>query len=144
MNALTVSLVLRAPRAKVFSYLSIAENLPRWAGDTVQEVQVVDGEHWVTSPAGRMLLKVHADEKTGVVDLLLGPWERTHPLLTRVVELPGDNSLLLVTIVQTPATSPLEFGRQYSALQQQMERLRTTLEEEQWQTFYYEDRTGRS
>lgn len=117
MNSQTHTLVLNAPREKVFNYLSNAENLPKWAVEFCQKVERRGGQWWVTTPDGPMLFRIDADAKTGVLDMSVGPTADQMQLApARVVGLPDGSSLFLFTAIQYPGTSDEVFATQCTAL----------------------------
>src|SRR5262245_60340175 len=70
-RTLTHSLVLNAPKAKVFEFLSKEENLPKWAVVFCRTIEKRDDRWWVKTPQGEMLFRIEADAKTGVLDMFV-------------------------------------------------------------------------
>ena len=127
MKSRTATVVLSAPKEKVFSYLSNIENLPEWATEFCQELKVVDGKHKVVTPMGEMFSDIHADERTGVIDMLAGSTEdKMDAFPTRVVELP-EGSVYLFTLFQTPDMPDEAFQGQFESLQREFENIKRIL-----------------
>jgi hypothetical protein len=117
MNTRTASLVVREPKEKVFAYLSQVEHLPEWATDFCRALKVVDGKYKVVSPMGELFFRIHADERSGVIDMFAGPGEDQLAIFpTRVVALPDGSSAFIMTMFQWPEMTDQEFGGQYEAL----------------------------
>jgi hypothetical protein len=117
MKSRTVTTVLPAPKAQVFGYLSEIENLPLWATDFARELKVVDGRHKVVNGLGEFFLRIEADERTGVIDMLAGPTETEMALFpTRVVGLPDGRSAFTFTMFQVPGSSDELFESQHASL----------------------------
>ncbi|MCI0465284.1 MAG: hypothetical protein L0Z62_50825 [Gemmataceae bacterium] len=120
MQVRTHSLILDAPQAEAFAFLADVHNLPRWATEFCQELEFENGRTWVTSPGGRLLFQIEADERTGVIDLRAGPSENlltTWP--TRVCRLPDGRSVFLFTAIQPPGMSNAEFDGQCQGLERE-------------------------
>lgn len=126
MNSISGSIVIAAPKNKVFAYLANIENVPKWATAFALEVKVVDGKHKVTTPMGEMFLRIDADEKTGVLDTFRGPTEdqMVMGLSGRVVELPGDSSLLIFAVARPPGMSDEQFEEMSQHLLQELENIK--------------------
>ena len=74
MKSRTVTMVSPAPKAQVFGYLSRSRTSLS-ATDFAKELKVVDGRHKVVNGLGEFFLRIEADERTGVIDMLAGPTE---------------------------------------------------------------------
>ena len=124
MKTQTVTAVLPAPRERVFAYLAEIENLPGWATEFARELKVVDGRHKVVNGLGEFFFEIHADERTGVIDMLAGPTEDGLALFpTRVVPLGPEASAFMFTMFQGPGQSDELFESQYASLQREFENI---------------------
>jgi hypothetical protein len=125
VNHRTVTVVLPAPAAEVFAYLSNIENVPEWATDFARELKIVDGSHKVINGLGEFFFRIDADERTGVIDMYAGPTKDEMALFpTRVVGLPGERSAFTFTMFQAP-DAPFElFEGQYWSLLGEMDNIR--------------------
>jgi Uncharacterized protein conserved in bacteria len=102
MKSRTFSLHVAADRDTVFAFLASLENLSLWAVESLGELTRDRSGARANTPLGRRHVALCADERTGVIDLLLGekPDEMTlHPL--RVISRPH-GALLTMTLVQAP------------------------------------------
>ena len=102
MKSRTLTLNVAAGRDTVFAFLSRIENLPQWASESLGEVEREAFGWRAATPLGDRHLALCADERTGVIDLLLGEKsdEMTlHPL--RVISQPH-GALVTMTLVQAP------------------------------------------
>jgi hypothetical protein len=128
MNVRTLSLHLRAPKAKVFGYLADILNVPKWATEFCKKLEVENGNYWVTTGAGKILFRIVADEKTGVIDFKGGPSPsqmETWP--ARVVELPDRSCLFLFSILQGPGVSDAMLEGQCAQLTKEFANIKAAL-----------------
>jgi hypothetical protein len=129
MRIETVAAILKAPRDKVFSFLSNVENLPKWATEFCKKLENVEGRYYVTSCQGRILFEMQADPKTGVLDMAGGPTESQMTLWpARVVPLPDGNSAFLFTVIQGPGVPDDEFQDQLDSLGREMLNVKNLME----------------
>ncbi|MBI2826826.1 MAG: SRPBCC family protein [Planctomycetia bacterium] len=129
MNARTYSLTVPAPKSRVFAYLADVENLPEWATEFCQGLEVIDGEHWATTPAGKVLCRIRAHEPTGTIDYLAGPSkDQLAAWPARVVELSDEQSLFQFTVMQLPGMSDDEFAAHCAGLQKEFRNILCALE----------------
>ncbi len=102
MKSRTLTLNVAANRDTVFAFLSRIENLPQWTSEALGEVERDEFGWCACTPLGDRHLALCADERTGVIDLLLGEKrdEMTlHPL--RVISRPH-GAMVTMTLVQAP------------------------------------------
>lgn len=132
MNNKTVTAILPATKADVFSYLSAIENLPHWATEFCREVKVVNGKHKVVTcdpNAPELFVEIRADGSTGVIDILAGPTpDQLWNFPTRVVELPGGRSIYIFTMIQNPGLPDEKFEHQYHSLRREFENIQRLFE----------------
>jgi hypothetical protein len=129
MNAHTHSVTVAAPPAQAFAYLADLKNLPEWATECFQAIEVVDGQYWATTSEGKVLCRVIAHEPTGTIDYLAGPSEdQMARWPARVFELPDGQTLFQFTALQLPGMSDEEFAAQCNDLQKELQNVRHSLE----------------
>ena len=117
MRSRTVTTVLEAPKSEVFAYLADVDNLPDWATEFARELKVVDGKHKVVNGLGEFFVEFHADEETGVIDMLSGPTEEELAVFpTRVVAMGDQRSAFIFTMFQQPGQPQDLFDGQYESL----------------------------
>jgi hypothetical protein len=121
MNSNTHTLALRAPKTRVFDFLSKIENLPKWATMFCKELKVLDGGRYkVVTPQGEIFFRIDADRASGVIDMYGGPNEGQMAYWpARVVERPGAGSLFIFTAFQYPGISDQDFAMQCEGLKQE-------------------------
>jgi len=128
MNSKTVTLILNAPKSKVFSFISNIENLPKWATEFCKELKKVGDKYKVIScnpDAGELFFSIRSDQATGVVDMFAGPTaEQMSIFPTRVVELSDKASVYIFTMFQTPGMSDELFNAQYNSLTKEFGNIR--------------------
>lgn len=125
MTSRTVTTVLDAPKAEVFSYLSRIENLPDWATEFARELKYEGGRAKVVNGLGEFLFSIEADESSGVIDMYAGPHEDELGLFpTRVVELPDGTSAYTFTMFKAPGMPDELFESQHESLLREFENIR--------------------
>ncbi len=115
MKSRTLTLNVAADRDTVFAFLGPIENLSHWASESLGEVECTRSGWRAQTPLGERQLAWCADERTGVIDLLLGekPDEMTlHPL--RVIPRPR-GALVTMTLVQAPDEPDEWFERAHAS-----------------------------
>jgi hypothetical protein len=124
MKHRTVTTILPAPKERVFRYLADIANLPKWATEFARELKVVEGKHKVVNGLGEFYFEIHADDETGVIDMLAGPTEDELALFpTRVVALSGGRSAFTFTMFQAPGMPDELFESQYRSLLREFENI---------------------
>jgi hypothetical protein len=120
-----VTTIIDAPPRDVFGYLADVDNLPDWATEFARELKHVDGRHKVVNGLGEFFFELHADEATGVIDMLAGPTEDELAVFpTRVVALPDGSSAFTFTMFQPPGMPDELFESQYASLRRELENVR--------------------
>ncbi len=120
------SIEIEAPFAKVFAYVSEANNLPEW---TSAFKKVSDGRALIQTPRGsvEVALTVNSSREHGTVD-----WVMTFPdgkvarAYSRIVDVGKDHSILIFILMAPPV--PLEqlegaLGEQSQILREELSRL---------------------
>jgi Polyketide cyclase / dehydrase and lipid transport len=117
MNHHTVTTTFEAPPEEVFAYLADIGRLPEWATEFARELKVVDGRHKVVNGLGEFFVELHADEETGVIDMLAGPTEEELAVFpTRVVSMGERRSAFIFTMFEQPGQPEDLFDGQYKSL----------------------------
>ncbi|MCH8907541.1 MAG: hypothetical protein IH840_10665 [Candidatus Heimdallarchaeota archaeon] len=91
----TESIIIRSSIDKAFEYLKKEENHPTWGVNFLKDYEKTNEGHFVTTPMGRVELKIKADKETGVIDIVLG--ERPTP--TILIFFSPDETLYLFTLI---------------------------------------------
>jgi hypothetical protein len=113
----TVTTVLEAPKREVFAYLADVRNLPDWATEFARELKIVGGKYKVANGLGELFVEIHADEETGVIDMLAGPTEEELAVFpTRVIAMGDRRSAFIFTMFQQPGQPQDLFDGQYESL----------------------------
>lgn len=124
MRSESVTVVLDADRAEVFDFLSRVESMPEWATEFARELKWEDGRAKVVNGAGEFWVRIDADSKTGVIDMLSGPDPDDLALFpTRVVPLPGERSAFTFTMFQGPGMPDDVFASQHASLLRELDGL---------------------
>ncbi len=125
METKTLTLIVSAPKDRVFNYLADIKNLPRWATEFCQKLENKNGTYKVCTCQGdELYFEVHADKKTGVIDYWAGPAsDKMGVFPTRVIELPGAMTAYLFTMFQMPGVNPERFEGEYESLKREFKNL---------------------
>jgi hypothetical protein len=124
MRSRTVTTVLPVAASRVFDYMSDIENLPKWATEFARELKRENGDYKVVNNLGEFFFEIHADERTGVIDMLAGPSKDELAVFpTRAVELPGGHTAYTFTMFQGPGMPDELFESQYESLKRECENL---------------------
>lgn len=124
MRSETVTVVLDAPKAEVFDFLSRVECLPVWATEFARELKWENGTAKVVNGLGEFWFRIDADRDTGVIDMRSGPEQDVLALFpTRVVPL-GERSAFMFTMFQAPGMPDELFASQHASLLRELEGLR--------------------
>jgi len=125
MQSKTATVVLSTPKEKVFAYLANIENMPKWSTEFCKQLKTIDGKTKVVTDKGELFFQIRADEKTGVIDLIIGPTEdQMNAIPSRVVDLPGGACAYLFTLFQAPNMSDEDFEHGYRSLLREFENIR--------------------
>lgn len=91
----------------------------------MQALKTIDGKTKVVTDKGELFFQIRADEKTGVIDLIIGPTEdQMNAIPSRVVGLPGGACAYLFTLFQAPNMSDEDFEHGYRSLLREFENIR--------------------
>lgn len=106
MNSITETCVVNASQDKVFAFLSVIENLPKWSTKFVKKIIQVDGKYKALTPIGEVFIRLDINEKEGLIDIYAGPTEDTMtPAYLRIISLPDGYTVLMFTFFQYASTS---------------------------------------
>lgn len=113
----TLAAPVDAPRDDVFRFLADVENLPRWAPEFCERLQLSRGQWLAWTVEGELFIEIDAHDRSGAVDLRWGDGQSCERLLPlRVVALPGGQALVSAVFYQTPERSELAFERECELL----------------------------
>jgi len=113
----TLAAPVDLPRDQVFRYLADVENVPRWAPEFCERLQLSRGQWLAWTVEGEFFVEIEAQDRSGTIDVRWGDGrvcERLLPL--RVVTLPGGQTLVSAVFYQTPERSELAFERECELL----------------------------
>lgn len=118
----TVTVLVPASKADVFSFLSQVENLPEWATEFCEGLKREGEHHKVITSFGELFFQITADAETGVIDMFSGPTLTEMDIFPcRVVSLRDGRTAISFTFFR-PADMPSElYERQYESLLKEMD-----------------------
>lgn len=117
MQIRTVSVVVSASRDTVFNFLADIENLPKWATEFCERIELRHDGWWAYTTQGEMIVESDTDDRTGVIDLRVGPSaDELGSFPVRVFPLAPDSTLVSFTFIQKPELSDERYEGQYHSL----------------------------
>lgn len=124
MKVRTVSVRISAPADQVFHFLADVENLPRWATEFCDRVEL-EADGWVAhTQQGPLCFRIVADPGTGVIDMWSGPApDQMSVYPVRVLGMADGTALVSFTFLQSADVSDALYERQYHALLVEMQGL---------------------
>jgi hypothetical protein len=129
MNSSTHTLVVDAPRDRLFAYLADVENLPRWATGFCRRLTRAADGYRVETPQGIIHFRLEADPETGTIDMYGGPSPDAMAYWpSRVVSLTPTRSAYIFTNFQWPGVDDAAFATQCSLLSREFDNVRHAVE----------------
>ena len=108
MKIRTLSVTVPASRDTVYNFLADIENLPKWATEFCERIELRHNGWWAYTSQGEMMVESEADDHTGVIDLRVGPSVDALVMFPlRVFPLTTKRTLVSFTFIQ-PAELPDE------------------------------------
>lgn len=117
MQIRTVSVAVSASRDTVFNFLADIENLPKWATEFCERIELRHDGWWAYTTQGEMFVASDTDDRMGVIDLRVGPSSDELGLFPlRVFPLSDNRTLVTFTFIQAPELSDERYESQYHSL----------------------------
>jgi hypothetical protein len=114
MQIRTIAITVAAARDVVFNFLADIENLPKWAVDFCERIELRRDGWLAYTSQGDVMMTADADDRTGIIDLRFGSSTGQPGLfLLRVVLLAGKSTMVSFTFIQPPALSDEHYELQY-------------------------------
>lgn len=127
MNSITTQTVsIEKDYNSAFHYISNPMNQKEWAVNFIKDISKVDDKFIAVTPFGEVPLRFDSDEKTGVIDIVMG--ENGIPTPTRLVK-NGDSCEYIFTL-RKPQNMPEEVWQNVGipGLLEELETLKSILE----------------
>jgi hypothetical protein len=124
-----ISVTINRSAAPVYEFASNPENLPKWAAGLSGSIKKVN-EDWIAeAPMGRVKVKFAEQNKFGVLDhnVTLSSGVKVYNPM-RVFQ-NNDGSELVFTLYRRPDVSDQEFAEDAKAVEKDLAKLKTLLEE---------------
>ena len=124
MQIRTVTLTVSASRNTVYKFLADIENLPKWATEFCERMELRHSGWWVYTAQGEMMVEAHTDDRTGTIDLRIGPSANELDLFPlRVLSLSKKRTLLNFTFIQSPEQPDEDYEERFLSLLIEMQGL---------------------
>lgn len=131
LRSKTKTVSIEAPVEKVFSFLSDAENWPKWAIVNVLSVSPAENGWWdMNTPNGMAKLRIRSNEKLGTLDHDFIAPDAQWSVPARVVS-NGSGSLFMITFFQPPMFSDDFFDKQIILVDKELAKLKELMERAQ-------------
>lgn len=128
MSAYTSTVVIEAAPERVFEFVRVPENQPRWAVNFVRSTRPLDGDrHVMETPVGEIPYRIDADPERRVVDWILLS-EAGESVLPARVTSHARGSVFSFTITRAPGSSEEEWERGRRGLDEELQVLKGLLE----------------
>ena len=124
MKIRTLSVTVPASRDTVYNFLADIENLPKWATEFCERIELRHNGWWAYTSQGEMMVESEADDHTGVIDLRVGPSVDALVLFPlRVLPLTTKRTLVSFTFIQPSELPDEHYEKQYQSLLMEMQGL---------------------
>lgn len=123
-DLLTLAVRIAAPRWVVFNFLANVENVPRWAQEFCERLEISHGRWLALTAAGELYVELQADERSGVIDLLFGEADRIFVSVSlRVLSTPDGASAVSLLCCRASHEASERFGQRCAAIEEGLRRL---------------------
>lgn len=124
MQIRTVALSVSASRENVFRFLADIENLPKWATESCERLELRHDGWWAYTSRGEMMVEVCTDDRAGIIDFRLGPSVDELGLFPlRVLSLAKKRTLISFIFIQSPEQTDELCEKQFLSLLIEMQGL---------------------
>ena len=124
MQVRTYALSVDASRDAVFNFLADIENLPKWATGFGERLELRYSGWWAYTSRGEMIVEAEADDRTGVIDLRIGPSvDKLENFPLRVLALSGTRTLVSFSLIQPPDLPNEQYEKRCRSLQFEIQKL---------------------
>jgi uncharacterized protein YndB with AHSA1/START domain len=128
MSAYTSTIVIDAPPERVFDFVAVPENQPRWAVNFVRSTRRLhDGGLVMETPVGELHYRIDADPHRRVIDWVFSTPEGESILPARVVP-HAAGSVFSFTITRMPGASDADWDRGKRGMDEELRVLKRLLE----------------
>lgn len=129
MTAHTTTAHYKVSPERLFAFVSVIENLPKWATGYCKRVWKDGADYKIETPMGEMFQRFELDSKHGTIDMYGGPSKDA--MWCWPVRVTSDNmggSVLAFTCIQMPTQPDDEFQGQCATLKEELENIRNAVE----------------
>lgn len=121
----TLAVRVAAPRWVVFNFLADVENVPRWAEEFCERLDVSHGRWLALTAAGELFVELQADERSGVVDVQFGESELVYAQVSlRVLDAPAGDCVVSLLCCRAPGERVERFEQRCAMIARGLGRLR--------------------
>jgi hypothetical protein len=124
MNIRTLSVTVPVERDALFNFLADIENFPRWSGGYCERIYLQRGGWCALTMEGEVMVRLHADSATGVIDFYAELWDQaTNQMPVRVLALSPRCTVASFTLIGAPDQSPETYEARFALLRESMQEL---------------------
>src|SRR5712692_6779539 len=124
----TLSVSINRPPGKVYEFVSIPENLPKWATGFCKSVRKSDGDWIVETPQGPMKIRFVEKNDFGVLDHYVTVAPGVEVYVPMRVLPNGSGSELIFTLFRLPEMSDEKYAEDASLVERDLRTLKKVLE----------------
>ncbi len=123
-----LSQAIARPAAEVYEFASDPANLPKWASGLGSSAEHVDGQWFVDSPDGRLIVEFADRNDHGVLDhdVTLPSGETVHNPMRVIPD--GDGCEVVFTLRRQPGMTDADFARDEGLVRADLRTLKGLLE----------------
>ena len=128
MKSKTLQISIRCDPRKVFAFVSILENLPRWATAFVQSIKKLNGVWVAQTTQGPAKFKIAKKNSFGILDHIVIPAPGVEVYVPMRVVANGSESEVIFTLFQGPGMSSRQFAHDQKLVKKDLATLKRVLE----------------
>ena len=124
----TLTVSINCPTSKVYGFVSIPENLPKWATGLCKSVRKSNGDWIVDTPQGPMKVRFAEKNNFGVLDHYVSPAPGVEIYVPMRVLFNGSGSEVIFTLFRSPEMSDEKYEEDIGLIERDLRTLKKALE----------------
>ncbi len=125
----TLSISIQSTPAKVYEFVSNAENLPVWATTFVRSIRQVKGEWVIETAQGPAKIRIAPKNESGILDHTIQTAAGDEVFVPMRVVPNGDGSEVLFTLFHMPGMTDEAFAADATMVEQDLQTLKKLMEQ---------------
>ena len=128
LESRTLTVRIDRPYREVYAFVSLPENLPRWAAGLGKSIGLVDGEWVAETSQGPVRVRFTERNDLGILDQSVTPPAGTEVYIPMRVIANGGGSEILFTLFHLADMTDEQFAADAALVEQDLQRLKRLLE----------------